>query len=217
MKEYAGSIWEDGYNHPFVQELGRGELAKEKYRFYLLQDYHYLLSYAKVFALGAIKSDTEEMISRFTRAQYGTLHIEMKLHKEYMASFGITDEEVMSTKASLFNKTYTAYMLSEGQSGGLAEIIAAVFPCAWTYYDYGCRLKRDYADVLADNFYRPWIETYSGAEFKESFEWFYEALDALCERKSDAERRKIADIFVSSVEFEYLFWEMSYKQMMSYV
>lgn len=216
LKEYAGAIWEDGYNHPFVQELGSGELDSEKYRFYLLQDYQYLLSYAKVFALGALKSDTEELISRFTCTQHSILNVEMKLHKEYMATFGITNKDVESSKASLFNRTYTSYMLSVGQTGGLAEIMAAVFPCAWTYYDYACRLKEDHAEALSDNFYRPWTETYSGAEFKESFEWFYDVLDELCENRSVGERQKIADIFVSAVEFEYLFWDMAYKQKMSY-
>ena len=37
------------YNHPFVQELGAGTLSKDKFKFYLLQDYLYLLEYAKVF------------------------------------------------------------------------------------------------------------------------------------------------------------------------
>jgi len=31
-----------------------------------------------------------------------------------------------------------------------------------------------------------------------------------------AQRDAIADIFISSVEFEYLFWDMSYKTQMSY-
>jgi len=33
---------------------------------------------------------------------------------------------------------------------------------------------------------------------------------------TDVQREKITDIFVSSVEFEYLFWDMAYKQQMSY-
>jgi len=33
---------------------------------------------------------------------------------------------------------------------------------------------------------------------------------------SPAQRENIAEIFISSVEFEYLFWDMAYKQQMSY-
>ncbi|MDR3254550.1 MAG: thiaminase II [Synergistaceae bacterium] len=216
LKELASSVWEDGYRHPFVQELGRGTLERTKFKFYLLQDYKYLLSYAKVFALGVLKSETEEMMSRFSASQNALLNGEMNIHREYMSSFDVTQSEMEAVRPSLFNRTYTANMLAVGQSGGTAEIIATLFPCAWTYSDYARRLVADYPAELQNNFYRSWIQGYASEQFAASFEWFYEALDKTCERKSDAELRQIEGIFKSSVEFEYLFWDMSYKCQMSY-
>jgi len=216
LKAKAGKVWEDGYNHPFVQGLGTGKLDKEKFKFYLLQDYLYLLQYAKVFAVATVKSDTEELMTRFSTMQYFILANEMDVHRKYLADFGVTQEEVLSVKPSLYNRTYTANMLSYGQTGGLAEVLAAVFPCAWTYTDYAQRLKKQYADNLEGNFYKTWIENYAGEEFGKSFEWFYDALDGLVANMSDGQRKKIEGIFVSSVEFEYLFWDMSYKRQMSY-
>lgn len=70
LRERAGRIWEDGYNHPFVQELGQGTLDKKKFQFYLLQDYQYLLQYAKVFALACVKADTEAQMTRLTNVQH---------------------------------------------------------------------------------------------------------------------------------------------------
>jgi thiaminase/transcriptional activator TenA len=216
LKEKAGQIWEDGYNHPFVQGLGTGELDRDKFRFYLLQDYQYLLQYAKAFAIAAVKSDTEELMTRFSAIQYNILANEMDLHRGYMAGFGISKEQMLAAEPSLYNRAYTANMLALGQTGGLAEILAAVFPCAWTYSDYAKRLKTQYADLLEDNFYRTWIENYAGDEFEQSFEWFYGALDELVSPMTAAGRDKITKIFVSSVEFEYLFWDMSYNREMSY-
>ena len=209
-------MWEEGYNHPFVQELGQGVLDKEKFKFYLLQDYLYLLEYAKVFAIAAVKSPTEELMTGFSKIQYYILANEMNLHREYMAGFGVTQEEILSVKPSLYNRTYTANMLAYGLTGELAEILASVFPCAWTYADYGKRLKEQYADRLENNFYKTWIENYASDEFSDSFEWFYDALDELVAYMTDEQRDKIADVFISSVEFEYLFWEMAYKRQMSY-
>jgi len=216
LKEKAIKVWEDGYYHPFVQELGKGTLAKETFQFYLLQDYLYLLQYAKMFAVAALKSDTEEHMAGFTASQHYILANEMNVHREYMAGFGITQAQVRSVKPSLYNKTYTANMLSLGLTGGLAEVLAAVFPCAWTYADYGKRLKEQYADQLEGNFYKTWIENYASDEFLDSFEWFYDALDDLTANMTDQQRGKIEDIFISSVEFEYLFWDMAYKRQMSY-
>jgi len=216
LKEKAGRVWEDGYNHPFVQEIGAGTLDREKFKFYLQQDYLYLLQYAKVFATAAIKSDTEELMTRFSAIQYSILANEMDLHREYMGKFGIKPEDAAGAKASLYNRTYTANMLAIGHTGGLAEVIATVFPCAWTYSDWARRLKAQYAEKLEGNFYRSWIEKYAGDDFENSFGWFYGALDGLVANMTDAQRRKIEDIFTSSVEFEYLFWDMSYKRQMSY-
>jgi thiaminase (transcriptional activator TenA) len=216
LKAKASKVWEAGYNHPFVQELGKGTLDREKFKFYLLQDYLYLIQYAKVFAIAAVKSDTEELMTNFSTNQYLILVDEMDVHREYMAGFGITREEMLSVKPSLYNSAYTANMLAFGQTGGLAEVLAAVFPCAWTYADYAKRLKEQYPGCLEGNFYKTWIESYSGAEFADSFEWFYDALDNLVSNMTDRQREKITDIFISSVEFEYLFWDMAYKGKMTY-
>jgi thiaminase/transcriptional activator TenA len=216
LKERAAKVWEEGYNHPFVQELGRGTLDREKFKFYLLQDYQYLLQYAKVFAIAAVKSDTEELMANFSTTQYAILAHEMNVHREYMAGFGVTREEMLAVKPSLYNNAYTANMIAHGQTGGLAEILAAVFPCAWTYADYAKRLKEQYAANLEGNFYKTWIENYAGDEFSHSFEWFYGALDNLVSNMTDRQREKITEIFISSVEFEYLFWDMAYKRQMSY-
>ena len=216
LKAKASKVWEEGYNHPFVQELGMGSLDKEKFKFYLLQDYHYLLQYAKVFAIAAVKSDTEELMTRFSTIQYYILSNEMNLHREYMAGFGVSREEMLSVKPSLYNSAYTANMIAAGQTGGLAEVLAVVFPCAWTYADYAKRLKEQYSGRLDGNFYKSWIEQYASAEFSDSFEWFYDTLDNLVSNMTDEQRTKIEEIFISSVEFEYLFWDMAYKQQMSY-
>jgi len=216
LKEKAAKVWEEGYNHPFVQEIGRGTLDKEKFKFYLLQDYLYLLQYAKVFATAAVKSDTEELMTNFTKIQHSILTNEMNLHRKYMAGFGIKPEEAESVKSSLYNRTYTANMLAVGYTGGLAEIIATVFPCAWTYSDWAQRLKKQYADKLEGNFYADWLERYASPEFESSFEWFYDTLDRLVANMPDAQRERIEEIFISSVEFEYLFWDMSYGEKISY-
>lgn len=215
LKKKADAVWEDGYRHPFVQKLGDGTLDKDTFKFYLLQDYQYLLAYAKIFALGAVKADEVDLAAKFTQMQKSTLD-EMQLHRNYMQTFGIAPQQMDTVKPSLFNRAYTASMLAAGQTGGVAEILAAVFPCAWTYADYATRLAKEYKNQLDGNFYKSWIDTYASEDFSSSFAWFYPALDALCQHKTDAELCKIEDIFISSVEFEYLFWDTCYKQQMSY-
>jgi thiaminase/transcriptional activator TenA len=216
LKDKSRTVWEDGYNHPFLHEMGKGILDREAFKFYLLQDYIYLIEYAKIFAMGAVKATDEKLMTNFTVIQHAILYEEMDLHRKYMNEFGIALDENHAVKPSLYNKAYTSNMMSVAQTGGVAEIIAVIFPCTWTYYDYATRLKEQYRDSLEGNFYQTWIENYASDEFRDSFQWFYDTLDALCEHKTEQELEAIEDIFRRSVEFEYLFWDMSYKRQLSY-
>ncbi|MDR0467861.1 MAG: thiaminase II [Campylobacteraceae bacterium] len=215
LKEKTKAVWDDCYNHPFVQEIGKGTLNKDVFMFYLKQDYKYLLEYARIYALGASKARDEQTIKKFTSSQKLILE-EMNLHRSYMQSYGISDEEADKTLPSLFNRAYTSNMMATAYNGGLLELLAVLLPCPWTYYDFGCRLKEDFKDNLENNYYKKWIETYASKEVGEFFEWFFPLMDKLCEGKSEEELEVIVEIFKSSVEFEYLFWDMAYKKQMSY-
>ena len=60
LYEKALPIWESYFTHPFIQGMADGTLAKDKFQFYMIQDHKYLMEYAKVFALGVIKSRDEK-------------------------------------------------------------------------------------------------------------------------------------------------------------
>lgn len=215
LKEKSFDVWEACYRHPFVQELGQGVLDKEKFMFYLKQDYKYLLEYAKVFAIGVTKARGEQVMKNLSLTQKAVLD-EMDGHRAYMQRHGINLAEAEATRSSLFNKAYTANMISVGFQGELVELLMTVFPCAWSYHDFAIRLQHDYAGKLQDNYYKNWIDGYAGAEYQASFEWFFDAVDDLCRDKSAAELERLTELFRNSVEFEYLFWDMSYKQLMSF-
>ena len=48
----AEPIWAGYHTHPFVRGIRDGTLDREKFRFYMIQDYRYLVEYSKVFAVG---------------------------------------------------------------------------------------------------------------------------------------------------------------------
>ncbi|MDR1885180.1 MAG: thiaminase II [Synergistaceae bacterium] len=216
LRERSSRGWEECYLHPFVQELGAGALDRETFKFYLTQDYIYLIEYAKVFAFGVIKSTSERMMSNFTAAQHAILCGEMELHRNYMRNFGAEPGEACQTKQSLLGKAYTSNMMSVASTGGPAEIIAVILPCAWSYYDYAVRLRSQFASGLEDNFYRSWVEGYSSDEYLESFEWMFSDLDSLCQNRTPGEQDALWEIFQTSIEFEYLFWDMAYKRQISH-
>ena len=88
LYEDVKDIWDGYLKHPFVSGIGDGSLSIERFRFYMLQDYLYLYDYARVYALGIVKSREPEMMQFFSQLVNDTLNGEMDIHRGYMARLG---------------------------------------------------------------------------------------------------------------------------------
>ncbi|MGG0590653.1 thiaminase II [Priestia megaterium] len=212
LYEKLQPIWRQNYNHPFVQGMGDGTLEKEKFRFYMIQDYLYLIDYAKLFAIGAMKATDLQTMGKFAALLDSTLNEEMSLHREYAKKFEISEKELEKAQPSPTTLAYTHYMLHVGQSGTLAELVAALLPCMWSYWEIGKELSEK--PGANNEFYREWIEMYSSEEFGELATWCINLFDSLTENKSEAELEKLEEIFLNTTRFEYMFWDMAYNEAM---
>ncbi|MFA9556319.1 thiaminase II [Evansella sp. AB-rgal1] len=206
-------IWRQNHAHPFVRGIGDGTLDKEKFRFFMVQDYLYLIDYAKLFAIGAVKATDVETMGKFANLLDSTLNEEMSLHREYGKKFGISEEEFEKADPSPTTLAYTHYMLHVGQNGTLAELVAALLPCMWSYWEIGKELN-EVPGASDHEFYGEWIQMYSSNEFGDLAKWCINLLDELTEGKSDAELEKLEEIFLNTTRFEYMFWDMSYNEEM---
>lgn len=210
LKEKLLPVWQQNHTHPFVEELGQGTLDKEKFRYFMVQDYLYLVQYAKLFAVGAVKAEDVETMGAFAKVMDVTMNEEMSLHRQYAKKFGITEQELEQAEPAPTTLAYTRYMLHEGQNGGLAELLAAVLPCMWSYAEIGRKLST-WPGALEHELYGEWVQMYSDDEFQQLADWGISMLDRLAENKPEAEKRKIENIFLTTTRFEYLFWEMAYQ------
>ncbi len=213
LREKVLPIWEKNHTHPFVQGIGNGTLAKEKFRFYMIQDYLYLIEYAKVFALGAVKARDLETMGRFSKLLDATLHEEMELHRQYAKKFAISTEELEEAKPSPITLAYTHYMLQVSQNGTLAELVAALLPCMWSYWEIG-KILNEQSGASEHEFYGEWIRMYASDEFGKLATWCIDLMDQLAEGKSVAELSNLEDIFLNTTRFEYMFWDMAYHEEM---
>jgi len=206
-------IWRKNHAHPFVRGIGDGTLDREKFRFFMIQDYLYLIDYAKLFALGAMKAENIETMGKFAKLLDSTLNEEMALHREYAKKFGVEPEEFEKAKPSPTTLAYTHYMLHVGQNGTLADLVAAVLPCMWSYWEIGKELS-EIPGASDHEFYGEWIQMYSSSEFGQLAEWCINLLDELTEGKPESELEKLEEIFLNTTRFEFMFWDMSYNQEM---
>lgn len=209
LYENVKDLWTSFYDHPFVDGIGSGKLDIEKFKFYMIQDYLYLLDYAKVYSLGAIKAADEETMGKFSSLADGILNTEMSIHRNYMQKLGITSEELKNTKMSLSNISYTHYMLAVSYAGGVAEVAVSLLSCLWSYEFIGKHLYNKYG--IQDNFYADWIKGYISDDYHKLNEWLLALVNKHAEGISAAQKEKLIDIFVNTSRYEGLFWDMAYK------
>lgn len=209
LQQKLEPIWTKNHSHPFVTGMGDGTLDKEAFRYFMIQDYLYLKEYSRLFAMGTMKARTLKTMGEFADLLRSTLNEEMQLHREYSAKLNITEEELEQAEAAPVTLAYTRYMLHEGQSGGLAELTAALLPCMWSYAEIGRDLNR-IPGAAEHELYGEWIRMYSDPGFQELADWCIALLDELAEGKPQHELDKLEEIFLTTTKFEYLFWDMAY-------
>ncbi|WP_160718892.1 thiaminase II [Bacillus sp. USDA818B3_A] len=207
----VSDIWEKTHQHPFVVGMGMGDLPVESFIRYMKQDYVYLIDYSKLFAIGAVKARDIETMAAFAKLLHETLHGEMDLHRQYASRFGITNEQLEETKPTPINIAYTSYMLKVAQNGSLEELISALLPCMWSYWEIGKMLAKDYQGASSHYLYGEWVTMYASDEFGALAQWLINLLDQLTDGKPEWELAVLEEHFLTTSRFEYIFWDMVYQ------
>ena len=71
LRQKAAGIWEAQHQHPFVRGIGDGTLSLERFKFWLRQDYVFLIEYARLLALAAARSPELETMTTLRHAVQG--------------------------------------------------------------------------------------------------------------------------------------------------
>ena len=203
-------IWRAVHDHPFVRGIGDGTLPVERFRYYIEQDYVFLLEYSRVLALAVAKGVELPSMARFAELLHSTLNVEMALHRGYAGRFGIAEDALARVVAAPTTYAYTRHLLATAYAGSLAEIGAALLPCQWGYAEIG-RVLAERGEPADQPLYAEWIRMYAGAEYRELAAGLRAHFDTLAADESDAGRARLAEIFHLSARYEWAFWEMSWR------
>jgi thiaminase/transcriptional activator TenA len=201
LRAAAAPVWDASLAHPFVRGLGDGSLDEGAFRYYIRQDYLFLIDYGRLLSLGAARAPRLEWMRRFAGLALSVLNTEMALHREFAARWGVTAAELEREPVAPATAAYCDFLLRVASLGDFGELCAAVAPCMWGYAEIGVSL----ASSATSDRYREWIDLYASEEFGELAAWSRSLLD---EVGGDVERMTAA--FVTSSEHELAFWEAAF-------
>lgn len=164
--EVDGLGWRAFTHHAFVARLQDGSLPPVCFRHYLIQDYRFLIHFARAWALLAVKSETVDDIREAAATVHALIDEELKLHVSYCTGFGIDETVMAATAEAPANLAYTRFVLERGFSGDALDLLVALLPCVTGYAEIGARLMAEPSLLDGGNPYRAWIETYGGRSYQ---------------------------------------------------
>ena len=202
-------IWDAQLEHPFVKGIGNGTLEEERFARWVRQDYRYLKEFARIFAWAVAKSDRLAEMGWYAAVLDLTLNTEMELHRTYAARFGITPEDLEAEPMWPTTRAYTDFLVRTAADGEMADLVAALLPCAWGYVHVARRLAE--AAPPSDQRYADWINQYASDEFAEAADWLRRELERLAAGADEERKQRLKELFLLSSRYELRFWQMCWE------
>lgn len=211
LRGEVSSIWERIFSHPFLVEMREARLPLDKFRFYVRQDYAYLMEFARCLGIAAAKVEDRDTMRTFASLLEASLTVEVEMLEELAERLGISAEELKASEPAPTNMAYTRHLLYVAYSGTVGEIMAAMLPCMWSYQEIGERVGED-APLWGHPIYSEWCSTYRSKEYIELVGLYRDLVDRFASESGVSVRERMKRHFILSSRYEYLFWEMAYKE-----
>src|SRR6266849_8813412 len=209
LRAAAGAVWPAYTLHDFVLHLATGELPEAAFRRYLVQDYRFLLHFARAWGLAVYKSDTLAEMRRAQALVAATLETEIGLHIEYCRGWGLSEAAMAQQPEALETIAYTRFVLDRGLAGDRLDLEVALAPCVVGYAEIAAERMAHPAPRHDVNPYREWLDMYAGAEYQSLAREAAAALDEQFQRRGGEGRfAALAASFATATRLEADFWQM---------
>jgi thiaminase (transcriptional activator TenA) len=205
----AGPAWPEYTRHEFVLRLAAGDLPEAAFRRYLIQDYLFLIHFARAWGLAVYKSDGLAEMRRAQRLVAATLDVEIGLHIDYCRGWGLTEAAMTAEPEALETIAYTRFVLDRGVAGDRLDLEVALAPCIVGYGEIAAERMQDPRTRRDGNPYREWLDMYAGAEYQDLAREAASALDEQFARRGGEGRLPaLAASFTAATRLEAEFWQM---------
>jgi len=212
LKGEASAEWRAYVEHPFTTAMADGSLPQPAFRYYLIQDFLFLIEFARAYALAVYKAPQLSDMREAAAALSAILDVEMNLHVKLCAGWGLSPDDLERAPPAPEMLAYTRYVLDTGMRGDLLALKVALAPCVIGYAEIAARLAGHAGAASATNPYRVWIDEYAGAAYQAVAAKARADLDRLAARYlTPAREAELIAIFKEATRLEADFWEMGWR------
>lgn len=199
--------WSSYINHEFVKQIAIGTLPRHKFKFFIEQDYSYLVDYGRVHCIAASKAPTlenmEEELSIVSNIKTEMNHHREKLIKNFNAS---GENYFANIERGNALKNYSRYFADIAKRGNWAELIVSLTPCLM---GYGCALKQvqKFIKTDIDPMYKDWLDVYSNKMYTDAMDAGRTIMNEIASTYPPEQLEILITIYADVCELETKFWD----------
>jgi thiaminase (transcriptional activator TenA) len=206
LKKDGKPVWDRIDSHPFIVELCEGTLDREKFKFYVLQDYHYLVSAIKNFSIITSRADTFEDIIETVEIGHLVSISEYKSYLKLLKKLGLTIKDASETRPIPVVLSYTSFLFSISSQKSFPEAMVSILPCFWSYGE-AIKYNKEGLKKNNDDIYLEWTSIYFSKDYVQLLERIKKLIDKAA---IGFPYEKLKDIFLKSSRYEYMYWDDMY-------
>jgi thiaminase/transcriptional activator TenA len=208
LHDACAERWDAYCWHPFVQGLANGSLPLPAFQRYLVQDWLFLIQFARAKALAAFKAESLDAL-RSKASSLNALLSEMQMHLSYCESWSLSEAAVLAEPEAAETVAYTRWVLDRGMAGDILDLEVALAPCTIGYGEIALRIDEHPSRLRDGNPYESWIETYASPGYQALASGAASRLDALgLSHGGEARFASLAATFAEAARLEANFWQM---------
>ena len=203
LQDGIGSLWERVVTHPFIIELGDGTLPQEIFDVYFEQDYLFVKELVILRSLAKAKApDYADAAGHFGLGGEGG-HFQ-----QFFRERGLSPQDVANLEYRPTTLHYSSYLRKMGYEGRFIDLITTWLAVEWPYLEWAQRLVA--AGKRPGNYYyQVWIDNHTNQHMIDFVSWLRHTVDTTPISPDD--RVRLQRNFRDVLRYEFLFWEMAYR------
>ncbi len=213
LRARAAPAWTQAVGHRFTRELAADTPPDGVYARYLVQDYVFIDTLARLLGHGVACAPEMAAMSRLAGFLAAVTSEENDYFLRSFAALGVAEATWRAAEPDPVIARFGEVMLGAAPSyskrGGYPEILAVLLPAEWIYLSWAMAHK----DAAPERFYlAEWIALHTLPEFEAFVNWLREETDRHGPQLPPERQERLAELFTEITELEVAFFDGAYAE-----
>jgi thiaminase/transcriptional activator TenA len=212
LRARAEPAWGRAVGHRFTRELAADTLPDGVYARYLVQDYVFIDTLARLLGHAVARAPEMAAMSRLAGFLAGLTSEENDYFLRSFEALGVAEATWSAAEPDPVIARFGEVMLGAAPSyakpgGGYPEILAVLLPAEWIYLSWAMAHK----DAAPERFYlAEWIALHTLPEFEAFVNWLRDETDRHGPKLAPERQERLAVLFNEIAELEVAFFDGAY-------